>query len=198
MGLCCTGPALAWDGRGTQAPSGTYPLPEPTTKRQNLDTDSGTETKPQSWYNKLPERDYVNLDPQELDDYAHRDYSPYALARFTQDLRWQGRTYPQGYYHVKIGLWGAGSLGTLPLTNQLHAGSLPQPDKDKKRPMDVFVLKQHGNVLTVIPIAGHQAYQKPKHGHRPANSLAWIEWQGDQPVLKFYYRKTIYFAYLEP
>lgn len=196
--------AQAWDGHWTQAPSGTYPLPEPDPKAYNIDTNSGAETHPRYFVNIMPPRNYDDVDPAEMADYTGKNYSPYALTEFMQDLHWQGKTFPKGYYHVKISRWGVASNNTLPLMNELHAEarpqltSVPEGGKDKAVPMDVLVLKQHGTVMTVIPIVGHEAYDKPKHSKWPADSLAWVEWEGDQPVLKFYYKKTVYFAYMDP
>ena len=204
--LLLTSVALAWDGRWNIAPSGSYPLPEPTDKGRNIETDAGTDERPQSYNTTLPPRDYANVDPEEIIEAGGKDYSPYALVRITQDFRINGKIYTKGYYHIKAGQWGDGSLNTQSLTNQMIASreALPAIDdeetkKQKKQPMDVFLLKRNGNVLTVVPIHGRQGYAKQKGEKLPSKktALAWVEYEGPRPVLKFYYKKTVYFTYLD-
>lgn len=204
--LLLAGSAFAWDGRWTEAPSGSYPLPEVNDKARNIETDAGTDERPQTYNTTLPPRDYANVDPEEIIEAGGKDYSPYALVRMTQDFRINGKVYKKGYYHIKAGQWGDGSLNTQPLSNQLIAAhnALPpangdEEQKKEKHPLDVFLLKQNGNVLTVIPIHGKQAYQKQKGEKLPGRnaSLAWMEYEGPRPVLKFYYKKTVYFTYLD-
>ena len=62
----------------------------------------------------------------------------------------------------------------------------------------VLVLKQLGKVVGVVPIAQRQAYTPKKGEKLPKQAMAWVDDQGDTPVLKFYYKKTIYSTPLQP
>jgi hypothetical protein len=93
--------AWAWDGNWTEAKSGQGDvIYDPDSSQGKAGTDP-----PQKFLTPNP-RDYADVDPEELDDYYHRrnkDYSPYALARITQDLHYNNIVIPKGYYLVKPG-----------------------------------------------------------------------------------------------
>lgn len=93
--------ALAWDGDWTQARSGRVGMfDDPTSSDGKAGTDP-----PQKYYTANP-RDYVDVDPEELDDYFNRynkEYSPYALVRITQNIRYNNVFIPKGYYLIKPG-----------------------------------------------------------------------------------------------
>lgn len=91
----------AWDDDWTQARSGTVGLfDDPDSSQGKAGTDP-----PQKYYTPNP-RDYIDVDPEELTDYFnryHKDYTPYALARITQNLRYNNIVIPKGYYLIKPG-----------------------------------------------------------------------------------------------
>jgi len=99
IGLCPLG--WAWDGDWTHAHSGKVGLFD---DPGSSDGKSGTDP-PQKYYKANP-RDFVDVDPEELDDYFNRykkEYSPYALARITQNIRYNNVFIPKGYYLIKPG-----------------------------------------------------------------------------------------------
>src|SRR3712207_5109025 len=89
--LALTAPeSLAWDGNWTQAESGRGGvIYDPGTTQGN----AGTDERPQRFFIPPP-RDWAHVDPEEPDDYKRKDYTPYALARITQTVQYQGRTIP--------------------------------------------------------------------------------------------------------
>ena len=93
--------ALAWDGDWTQASSGRVGLfDDPDSTQGKAGTDP-----PQKYYTPNP-RDYIDVDPAELGDYFNRykkEYSPYALARITQNIHYNNVSIPKGYYLIKPG-----------------------------------------------------------------------------------------------
>lgn len=93
--------AWAWDENWTQARSGRVGLYD---NPGSTDGQAGTDP-PQKYFTSSP-RDYADTDPEELDDYYHRyrkDYTPYALARITQDIHYNSWVIPKGYYLIKPG-----------------------------------------------------------------------------------------------
>lgn len=104
--LAACGFAWAWDGDWTDGKSGQAYIYDPDNSTGRAGSD------PPQTFLTPPDRDYRNADPKELDDYfaqRKKDYSPYALLRLTQALRYKATTLPPGYYQVKIGLLGEGS-----------------------------------------------------------------------------------------
>lgn len=102
LGLIMSLPlAWAWDGDWTQARSGKGDIfddPESTQGKAGTDP-------PQKYLTPNP-RDFVDVDPEELGDYFNRrnkEYAPYALARIYQDLHYNNRVIPKGYYLIKPG-----------------------------------------------------------------------------------------------
>lgn len=136
--------ALAWDGDWTDAKSGRVGLYD---NPGSTDGQAGTDP-PQKYYTSSP-RDYSEVDPNELDDYFHRynkNYTPYALARITQDLHYNYLVVPKGYYLVKPGGPHDGSArvnlqtlntppsddpedlpGTIPIATQTYAQTTGDP-----------------------------------------------------------------------
>ena len=136
-------PAFAWDGVWTQGVSGNeYGLYDAGVKQ----TDAGTPVRPQTFFIPPP-RDYWDVDPEELSDYGKKRYSPYALARINQDIRYNGLLIPKGYYEIKPGDANAGSprinLGTQSATSYLRApqpaatGAMSTQDPAMAKPMPV-------------------------------------------------------------
>lgn len=119
--------AWAWDGRWTQAVSGDGIFNDPGSSQG----DAGTPERPQTFFTPPP-RDYVDVDPEELSDYfdrRNRHYSPYALARIEQNIRYQGIVIPKGYYVIKPGDTNDGSprinFNTTVTTSNTQNQTLP-------------------------------------------------------------------------
>jgi hypothetical protein len=97
----------AWDGDWTQAQSGKGDIfDDPDSSQGKAGTDP-----PQKYLTPNP-RDFADVDPEELDDYFDRykkEYAPYALARIYQDLHYNDRIIPKGYYLIKPGDTNDGS-----------------------------------------------------------------------------------------
>lgn len=112
--------ALAWDGRWTQAVSGGDALYD----AGNKQTDAGTDERPQTYFIPPP-RDHWDVDPEELDDYGRKHYTPYALTRITQHINYNGLILGPGYYLIKPGDHNDGSqrvnLHNQPATAYLQA-----------------------------------------------------------------------------
>ncbi len=126
------GPALAWDDNWTQARSGDTLLYDKDSKHGN----AGTDERPQTFFIPPP-RDFWDVDPEELGDYGKKQYTPYALARVTQNISYNGFVLTPGYYLIKPGDYNDGSprtnLGTQPSTAYLQpppAASSPGPAQD--------------------------------------------------------------------
>ncbi len=310
--LLVTPGALAWDGNWTEAKSGNDFYADP----NSTDGTSGTPLTPLSFFT-APPRKFVDVDPDELNDYykrgVRREYSPYALARISHDLHYNGITIPLGYYLIKAGDSDAGSPKTnlrsvstspaktadaiqdtsLPPTlaeqsqrrrmaskspsGAFNGGALPYPQRQAhdlkpvslpgtitsnttsvpsstrvytspesddsalsrdsylpvqyaspnaggnpfpnagtgtaaqykpKKPFlrqvapnlgtpatPVFrtlVFKQLGRVIAVVPIEQVQQYQREKKEKVPNRALAWVEMDGDIPILHYYLDKCLY------
>jgi hypothetical protein len=146
---CRCHPVWAWDGNWTDASSGRVGLYD---NPGSTDGQAGTDP-PQKYYTASP-RDYAEVDPDELNDYFHRrnkDYTPYALARITQDIHYNSWVIPKGYYLIKPGDAEDGSpqvnLGMLngpqpsyapkamiPIANGPIISPMPSPDPDMSTP----------------------------------------------------------------
>lgn len=115
--------SLAWDGNWTSARSGEYPYDS-----EDSTGKTGVPNAPQL-FPTTPSLDYSDVDPEELDDYyTHgkkaRTYTPYALARVSQELRYNSKILiSPGYYLIKTGDFQDGSPNkhNLPVED----GSLP-------------------------------------------------------------------------
>ena len=207
--------AQAWDGEWTDAKSGRTGLFEdPGSTHGQAGTDP-----PQKYYTPAP-RDYADVDPEELNDYFKRwdkDYSPYALARITQDLHYRQFVLPKGYYLIKPGDIQDGSphvkLKNLeptiaesePLpeveedaqpTSKKKASKKPSPKKNETTlqhsAYQVLVIKRQGKVIVVVPIHRRQFYRPAYHDKIPNRALAWVEEEDRHPVLKFYFHNWLY------
>lgn len=212
--LCLMPLAQAWDGDWTDGRSGQDYIYD----SENSTGKAGSD--PPQTFLTPPTRDYLNVDPKELDDYfSHRkkDYSPYALLRLTQTLYYGDTSISPGYYQVKIGLWGEGSpTHNLPVppavlkppvtasaprvpVEQSESTHLPsnrekakptaqlKPISPKKLPRQrVFIFKKLGNVVAVVPIHEVTIYKPTRKKKAPRHSLAWLEVENRQPVLKYY------------
>lgn len=131
MNLLGGNSALAWDGDWTQARSGRLIFDNP----GSTDGQAGTDP-PQKYYTPAP-RDYSEVDPDELSDYFNRknkDYSPYALARISQDLHYNSQMVPKGYYLIKPGNKNAGS----PRVNLKTLNGPPLPDDTGLAPVSNY------------------------------------------------------------
>jgi hypothetical protein len=204
-----------WDGQWTDAKSGQDYIYDP----QNSTGKAGSD--PPQTFLTPPPRDYLNVDPKELDDYfaqRKKDYSPYALLRLTQTLRYGNTSIPPGYYQVKIGLWGEGSpMRNLPappavLRPPVSKASAPsdaeqaasgaekakssqplKPIPPLKLPQQrVFIFKQLGNVVAVVPIHQVTIYKPGRKEKAPRHSLAWLEMENRQPILKYYAKPWLF------
>jgi hypothetical protein len=115
--------SLAWDGDWTSARSGEFPYDS-----EDSTGKTGVPNAPQL-FPTTPSLDYSDVDPQELDDYythgqKSRTYTPYALARVSQELRYNSKiVLPPGYYLVKTGNFQDGSPNKHNLPTE--DGSLP-------------------------------------------------------------------------
>lgn len=158
--------AWAWDGDWTEARSGQVGLfDDPDSTQSKAGTDP-----PQKFLTPNP-RDYADVDPEELDDYYHRynkDYSPYALARITQDLRYNNQVIPKGYYLVKPGGMNAGSprinMATLNAKEAAQAGANATAGANVGSAQQLPALT---TTETVTPATWHQPIQ-PSAGQTPA------------------------------
>jgi hypothetical protein len=127
-----SGSTFAWDGRWTNAWSGEVGLFHDPGSSQGT---SGFDP-PQKYYTASP-RNFADVDPDELADYLNRykkEYSPYALARITYNIRYNDLVIPKGYYLIKAGDANEGSknvnLRTLnppPVSKMSEAGSGSAP-----------------------------------------------------------------------
>jgi hypothetical protein len=129
----------AWDGDWTQARSGRGDIfNDPDSSQGKAGTDP-----PQKFLTPNP-RDFVDVDPDELQDYFHhhnKDYAPYALARITQDMHYNNLLVPKGYYLIKPGGAHAGSprITLASLNATAAAGSVPtQSPEESLPPMPVM------------------------------------------------------------
>jgi hypothetical protein len=167
---------LAWDGDWTSGASGEYLYDSESTQGK-----SGVTTAPQNFLIP-PVPDYDDVDPEELDDYfrhGKREYSPYALARVSRELRYNDKiVIPQGYYLVKVGDFRDGSpktnISQAGVTLSLEKPSRRKPSTKKTLPEDVpaikskkhappvlprvFILKKLGKVVAVVPIHRAEHY----------------------------------------
>lgn len=137
IGLCLTNAAaMAWDGDWTQARSGRTGLfDDPNSTQGKAGTDP-----PQKYYTANP-RDYIDVDPEELGDYFNRykkEYSPYALARITQDIHYNNLSIPKGYYLIKPGDMNDGSpkisLKSINPPVEFHGGGVPEASPEPTLP----------------------------------------------------------------
>lgn len=188
--VCLVQPVLAWDDRWTQGKSGTWPGYHETEKKW---TDSGSSPKPFQRERPAPPQ-FADIDLDENKDNNGKDYSPYSLVRFLHNAQINGKPFTKGYYLVKAGYYGDGSLNSRQAQNIQYGGL---SDKDKKDlPYQIFIFKQQGKVITVIPIERIEPYVIQKGEKRPKMPMAWVEDEGEQPVLKFYYKKRLYISRL--
>jgi hypothetical protein len=204
----------AWDGKWTRAKTGNLNdiFDDPGRSQGKAGTDP-----PQKFWIAGP-RDYVDVDPEELDDYFDRknkDYSPYALARIEQTLHYQKLTLPKGYYLIKPGHPKNGSIKVNLETLNEYGPSLKETEDDTKNQnpttptearktfrlpglsakapvYQTFVIIRQGRVVGVVPIHRMGTYSPPKAQKIPRHALAWVEWEERRPVLKFYYQKWLY------
>lgn len=208
-----------WDGTLTQAKSGiwddTYTHAKSGVEGDpidpgNSDGKSGVKNPPWTFFIPPP-RYYENVDPEQISDNKKKDYSPYALALFPQNFTYRGRAISKGYYLVKLGDEDGGS----PKTN-LHAEfpkeypTVTDPVADFQREQEkhktrqekkeeaasaarTLILEQLGNVITVLPINRREAYKAEKGQPKKfKRALAEVVFENHVPLLKYYYKKTIY------
>jgi len=208
--------AFAWDGDWTQGRSGEGTAPYDKGGSQG---DAGTPERPQTFFTP-PTREFVDVDPEELKDYGRKEVSPYALARIQQTIRYQGLTIPKGYYLIKPGderdgspkinlntmAAQSGSLAPLAASGQTAGAAAGQSSTAGAGPASspgstvgggksahrVFVIKQLGKVVAVVPIHRMERYNPKRKENIPRTALAWVEIEDRHPVLKFYYRHRVY------
>ena len=189
--------AHAWDDRWTDAKSGWWAAPDANGDKNNSDT--GASPRPQHFVIP-PAPLFSDVDPDELDDNHHKNYTPYALARITQRFNINGHWFPKGYYEIKPGFMGDGSPNTL--ASQVDTNT-PIPNRMTKKQKkglqyQVFVLKQEGKVITVVPIDHVEPYMLKKGEYKPKGPIAWMdEPDNNPPVLNLYYKKMRYSAQLQ-
>lgn len=196
--------AFSWDGDWTDGKSGQDYIYD----KENSTGKAGSD--PPQTFLKPSDRDYLNVDGKELDDYFkqrhHKDYTPYAVLRLPHAIRYQGMTIQAGYYHLKIGGWNEGSpIKTLQTPPPQPALSLPPPkpgakpaNPPKKLPMQqVFIFKDHGNVIAVMPIQRVSIYKPKRKDKVPKCSLAWLEEENRQSVIKYYDKHWLFSTTLE-
>lgn len=206
LALLCVLPVYAWDGDWTQAESGSNWMPDP----ENTDGVGNIKDRPQKFWIPTP-RHHKDVDPEEISDYHGKHTSPYALARFPYNVRYQDWRIGKGYYLVKPGDDSDGSpavhlVAAQPTDQSLQPlqdvdpsdGSTGQNASDKGPVFRTFMLKKLGRVIAVLPIEGSEAYARKKGEKWPKDALAWVEMEDSQPVLKFYYDKRVYRTRLNP
>jgi hypothetical protein len=189
--------AHGWDGQWTDGKSGQDYLYD----KDDSTGKAGTE-EPAQVFLIPPPRDYMNVDPEELDDYfkqRKKDYSPYALLRLPQAIRYEGVTIPKGYYEVKAGEWGDGSpnirLNAPQQLPPLQPQSTGKTNQSSSKPLPgqrVLIIKRLGNVIAVVPIHEIRFYKPPRKDKIPKRALAWLETEERQPVLKYYEKHWIF------
>lgn len=190
--LLGAGSTSAWDGDWTRAKSGEWPAYDPGDSTGT----AGTDEKPQTYFIP-PSRDFDDVDTEELYRKV-KDYSPHALAQFTRSVRVSGSSLAKGYYLVRMGQAGDGSNNTnLGEIRPVTPDTLKTRQKeDKKAGYDVFVIYKLGNVAAVCPIQHRERYEKQEGEKLPKQPVAWLDLENNQPVLKFYYDKTVYTSVL--
>lgn len=178
VSLCLLGSVsstYAWDGNWTDAQSGTNYINDPDSSHGK----PGTSEAPQRFFT-TPDRDYNDVDPEELDDYfgkGNHEYVPYALARITQTLHYGNTTVPVGYYLIKPGNLRAGSphknaLGTAPQNVSTPAANnapdnpsqpTPQAPAKQQQTPSSFLPGEHPIALTALPYTLAQQVQRTEN-----------------------------------
>jgi hypothetical protein len=183
VGLLLCPQVLGWDGDWTDARSGrtgTFDNPGSTEKTAGTDP-------PQKYYTAAP-RDYIEVDPEEIDDYFHRrnkNYTPYALARITQDLHYNLLTVPKGYYLIKPGDPEDGSprvklenLNGPPLP---ETGIIPVANAPDRVAPQVLSTPRHGMTqLTPAVLSSDPAALPPMAGPQSTGQLTLPPMTGQQ------------------
>ncbi|MEM0951158.1 MAG: hypothetical protein AAGI66_03330 [Cyanobacteria bacterium P01_H01_bin.74] len=212
--------AYAWDGDWTDAASGDN-------ARLFYDEKSSlgkAGTTPPQKYLKPIERDYKDIDPNALTDYFEHNskiYTPYALARISSPIQYDGKfkPLPVGYYLIKLGYWGDGSINKTRykstsqnrrLNSQEHQYAIETSNKKNNSALpsfpDVFIVLANGQVKGVYPINIVKPYKLPASKKLPQGvkipknkPLAWLNFDDDKqrPSLYYYFKKMVYISYFQ-
>lgn len=203
-----------WDGGLTNAKSGV----EADLYDPNDSTGKSGVKPPHQWFFIPPERYYENVDPNEIADTRKKDYVPYAVALFTQNVAYRGVIISKGYYQVKLGAATGGSPKTNltamaekandpafkpQSTQNFYPNGLPQlapPDAPPPEeapapppePTQTFILKKLGNVVAVLPVEKVEPYKRPKGEKKSKQPLAKVFLENQVPVLKLLYKDKLY------
>ncbi len=84
---------------------------------------------------------------------------------------------------------GAVSVNT---TSVPRLASRPPELKDNVRFYQTLVILKQGRVMGVVPVHRMEQYRPEKKEKPPRRALAWVAWEEQRPVLKFYYKKWVY------
>jgi hypothetical protein len=127
-----------WDDSGTNSKSGVEGNMMDEGKSEGTSGVSKEEAEKIRHFYIPPVRQWENVDPLELLENKHYDYSPYANVQFSRALKIGDKTLEVGYYQVKIGNLDSGSpvhrLNT-PATQPIVYG--PPDDKTMATPIAV-------------------------------------------------------------
>lgn len=191
-------PAQAWDGRWTNGASLDWPAKDP----GSSDGKANSKDPLKRDYFIPAERDFADVDPEELAELDKSGYSPYVLVRFQHDVVVNGRNLPKGYYQIKIGQFSDGSpnvnLSGPPVGSRVDYRDHWWEFRKPKAPKEMFVIKKLGKVVAVIPIYKVEPYVKDKKEKLPKEAIGWVEGLGQsQPQLKIYHKKMVYIADLQ-
>lgn len=170
--LMAPGSAFAWDGNWTHAKSGNERdlFNDP----GRSDWQAGTDPPQKFWIPSV--RDFADVDPEELHDYfdrKNRHYTPYALARVEQNIRYNNLTIPKGYYLIKPGDDNDGSpkvnLNTLngqrPSSAPTQPETLPIAATQNLPPLETEVEEE------AVPSAIHQLPALPNPTNNPPPTI---------------------------
>lgn len=193
-----------WDNNLIDADSGVeFNLQDPNSSE---DKSGIKKDLPQTFFIPPP-RQFDDVDPEELDEQAGKDYTPHALVQVRSNIRYRNVVLKKGYYQVKLGQIQDGSPNSrlhpqdaylaAAATGMTHPASTQHYSRKYfESTPSVFVLKQLGKVIAVLPITRVTAYQAPKGEKPPKKPVAVIEYENNQPVMKVYYKKNLYWSAL--
>ena len=96
------------------------------------------------------------------------------------------------------------SSNRLPNSQSHTTSGSPNPTAMRQTPLNkkfpiqrVFIIKRLGNVIAVVPIHQVEPYFPKREDLTPKKkipkqALAWVEMDGQRPILKFYYKHWLY------
>ena len=175
FGLCAVS-AEAWDGNWTQAKSGTEgalydqgtEMGVAGTKGRIYDPGNstgkaGTKEPPQKFWIP-PNPQFADVDLKDADNYYRKDYSPYAMVLFPQNVTFGNQFLQKGYYLVQPGSADDGSANksqrqfiaqnTDPneITPNLPSLQSTNQELPEDMPATALIVKKLGKVVAVLPV----------------------------------------------